>query len=61
MCVCVFIFRHSGLQWMAKRIVRILLGYDGVQYRRGQDPSQSGGPHTARTVFLGPARNILIV
>lgn len=43
---------------MAKRLVRILLGHDGVQRRRGQGTSESDGPRTPRTVLLGPERNI---
>lgn len=48
-----------GLQRMAKRLVWILLGHDGVQHRCSQDTSESGGSRTTRAVFLGPTRNII--
>lgn len=58
--VCVIQINITGLQWMAKWLVRVLLGHDGVQCGRGQDTSEGDGPRTPRTILLGSARNIYI-
>lgn len=52
---------HSGLQWVAKRLVRILVGHDGLQHRRDEDSSEGGGSRSPRTVLLRAARNIYIM
>lgn len=48
-----------GLQRISKRIVRILLGYDGVQRWRGKNTGQGGGPRASRAVLLKSTRNII--
>lgn len=51
----------TGLQRTSKRIIRILLGHDGIQRRRGKDSCQSGGPRTPRAVLLRSTRNNIYI